>query len=731
MSEISRDDAVLKVLACKVSSHGLNANRLEDKIVSQSTEQHAQSVSEVTKTGIQEHLSSPSIDSQTIRPHSSPPSTKSDYGERLTKSLPPNAKNKTRAARKAQGIATCPCILLQRLGKASVTHIPSEDEVKEYFQKFGTVVAIIMKPSDPNGFVLFSNKTEAQNALYAPVQSINGRFFKVIPALRAPEIKETETGKIISWTVRRKSIFLRPSKPDEVVEIPTEDEIKTHFEQFGTITDIYIKPTNNDIFIMFSNPSEAHQAISAKIHCLNGFDFKAFPTRKFPTKRTESSTEMSKSELPSNQPHSLLSQSSYVQDPKQPDDNSTGSQSLSDSTTSRDTSADHTSTAGSRCILIQPSSFELASEFPSTEAIRDHCQQFGRVIQVARYENPPRAYVTFESPSERMKAIEAYEQHMENLKASIITSVRSEIEPEAGVETWNSQETVKTQEDKSLSQSEKEYNGSDPKGPETDNQKYPSRVSSASQPTHPNPPVSDKTMPSTNREVKDKTTTDVDSVEFDPKKCIKFFIPRYTILSMTMLRKNLSRFGRTKIEKQPADSPIKCVFYFESVEQIKADDNAIRDERYWLSNMESDSEQEEGLDTPNAIVDREKSIQIFIPVNSMISAKRLKHRYEQYAKVEIVPQKPDSAIKYVVYVQPHQIQPDACAANQEKVIVKPDPVSAQPEHKAQAEVVKPAPVARPEPPPQQPIAFSSRTHIPLIQGGGTRQMPILAQPLEP
>lgn len=88
------------------------------------------------------------------------------------------------------------------------------------------------------------------------------------------------------------------------------------------------------------------------------------------------------------------------------------------------------------------------------------------------------------------------------------------------------------------------------------------------------------------REEKDKITTGIGSLEFDPNKCIKLFIPRYTVLSMTMLRKNLSRFGRVKIEKQPDDSPIKCVVYFESVEQIKADDNAVRDERYWLSNLE-------------------------------------------------------------------------------------------------------------------------------------------------
>lgn len=50
---------------------------------------------------------------------------------------------------------------------------------------------------------------------------------------------------------------------------------------------------------------------------------------------------------------------------------------------------------------------------------------------------------------------------------------------------------------------------------------------------------------------------------------------------------------------------------------------------------------------------------------------------------------------------------------------------------AQTEVVKPTPVARPVPPPYQPIAFSSRTNIPLIPGGGTRQIPILAQPVEP
>ncbi|VUZ45506.1 unnamed protein product, partial [Hymenolepis diminuta] len=96
---------------------------------------------------------------------------------------------------------------------------------------------------------------------------------------------------------------------------------------------------------------------------------------------------MSKSEPPPNESHSSLPQSSNVQGPKQPDDDSSSSQSLSESSPPRDTSDDNASTAGSRCMLIQPSSFELESAFPSTEEIRDHCQQFGRVIQVARYEN--------------------------------------------------------------------------------------------------------------------------------------------------------------------------------------------------------------------------------------------------------------------------------------------------------------------------------------------------------
>lgn len=98
-------------------------------------------------------------------------------------------------------------------------------------------------------------------------------------------LSRTETGEVLLWTVKRQSIFLRPSKPDEGVEIPTEDEIRTHFEQFGTITDVFIKPGSNDIFVMFSNSLEAQQAITTKIHCLNGFDFKAAPTRKFPTRR--------------------------------------------------------------------------------------------------------------------------------------------------------------------------------------------------------------------------------------------------------------------------------------------------------------------------------------------------------------------------------------------------------------------------------------------------------------
>ncbi|VDO14425.1 unnamed protein product [Rodentolepis nana] len=79
--------------------------------------------------------------------------------------------------------ATTSCIRVHRLSKRysknKSAEIPSEDELKTYFQTFGMVEQVSMKPSNPIGFVLFSNTSEAQNALSATIHSVNGYIYNV------------------------------------------------------------------------------------------------------------------------------------------------------------------------------------------------------------------------------------------------------------------------------------------------------------------------------------------------------------------------------------------------------------------------------------------------------------------------------------------------------------------------------------------------------------------------
>ncbi|VDO03173.1 unnamed protein product [Rodentolepis nana] len=144
----------------------------------------------------------------------------------------------------------------------------------------------------------------------------------------------------------------------------------------------------------------------------------------------------------------------------------------------------------------------------------------------------------------------------------------------------------------------------------------------------------------------------------------------------------------------------------------------------------TETEKQEFSVAPISTVDREKCIQVFIPVNSLVSVKRLKEKYEQFTKVEVVPQDPKSGIKYIVYVQVHQSALVACAAQEEKVVPKMEPI---PPHSIVGVIIPriiSTRVAGPEPPPQQPSAPPIRRSIPLTQGGKTGQISATVQPGE-
>lgn len=57
---------------------------------------------------------------------------------------------------------------------------PTEDEVKQYFQAFGTIQKISANKGKSTGYVTFSNASEATRALSKQVHNILGCEFRVL-----------------------------------------------------------------------------------------------------------------------------------------------------------------------------------------------------------------------------------------------------------------------------------------------------------------------------------------------------------------------------------------------------------------------------------------------------------------------------------------------------------------------------------------------------------------------
>lgn len=57
--------------------------------------------------------------------------------------------------------------------------------------------------------------------------------------------------------------------------------------------------------------------------------------------------------------------------------------------------------------------------------------------------------------------------------------------------------------------------------------------------------------------------------------------------------------------------------------------------------------------TEGDTLDLTKCIKIFIPINSLVSIRKLKRKFRRFGKVEAVNQDPTSYIRQVLYIQPN------------------------------------------------------------------------------
>lgn len=74
-------------------------------------------------------------------------------------------------------------ITIERLEPKSDNKAPTEEEIKTYFEKFGTVEDISADENRKTGFVEFSNAVEAERALVQPIYNILGCDIRVRPCV--------------------------------------------------------------------------------------------------------------------------------------------------------------------------------------------------------------------------------------------------------------------------------------------------------------------------------------------------------------------------------------------------------------------------------------------------------------------------------------------------------------------------------------------------------------------
>lgn len=140
----------------------------------------------------------------------------------------------------------------------------TEDSMRNYFEQYGEVSMVQVK-TDPKsgksrgfGFVRFA-KSSIQNKLLSMRHFIDGRWCDVRIPLSKAEAEATRQAHL------SRKIFVG-RLPDDI----TTDDLRNHFSEYGTLTDVFIpKPFRNFAFVTFGT-SDMAQSLFKHEHVIKG-----------------------------------------------------------------------------------------------------------------------------------------------------------------------------------------------------------------------------------------------------------------------------------------------------------------------------------------------------------------------------------------------------------------------------------------------------------------------------
>lgn len=140
----------------------------------------------------------------------------------------------------------------------------TEESMRLYFEQYGEVVMVQVKTDSKSGksrgfgFVRFA-KSSIQNKLLSMRHFIDGRWCDVRVPLSKAEADATKAAQL------SRKIFVG-RLPDNI----TSDDLRDHFSEYGTLTDVFIpKPFRNFAFVTFGT-SDMAQSIFKHKHVING-----------------------------------------------------------------------------------------------------------------------------------------------------------------------------------------------------------------------------------------------------------------------------------------------------------------------------------------------------------------------------------------------------------------------------------------------------------------------------
>lgn len=139
----------------------------------------------------------------------------------------------------------------------------TEETMRTYFEQYGEVVMVQVKTDKSGksrgfGFVRFA-KSSIQNKLLSMRHFIDGRWCDVRVPLSKAESEATKAAQL------SRKIFVG-RLPDSI----TTEDLRTHFSEYGTLTDVFIpKPFRNFAFVTFGT-SDMAQSIFKHKHTIKG-----------------------------------------------------------------------------------------------------------------------------------------------------------------------------------------------------------------------------------------------------------------------------------------------------------------------------------------------------------------------------------------------------------------------------------------------------------------------------